>query len=186
MVSADDHARFAANEKQQSASLKAPVTRHCTEPTAVAIVRQSREPSSTSARPLHRRRVPIWKPRLLMYGRIRTRAHRGSARPSRSKPSKARAPTDRVRPAAPRSGFRRSDVAVAFSVALPWQPRFPRVSRSAPVYPAETGATHDFRSCSGSYRGLVRRHVRAGGPSADRTWKHDPVNAVGKFPAAAP
>jgi hypothetical protein len=168
MVSADDHARFAANEKQQSASLKAPVTRHCTEPTAVAIVRQSREPSSTSARPLHRRRVPIWKPRLLMYGRIRTRAHRGSARPSRSKRSKARAPTDRVRPAAPRRAFDDLTLLSRFLWRCHGSLDFLGYRVGAPVYPVETGATHDFRSCSGSYRGPVRRHVRADGPSADR------------------
>ena len=113
------------------------VTRHSTDPTAdhreaiVGTFFDLRSPFASSAN------GSKLETSLPMCGRTRTRARRGLARPGRSKPLKARAPTDRVRPAEPRSAFRRSDVAVAFSVALPWQPRFPRISRGAPVQPAE-------------------------------------------------
>ena len=130
-----DHARFAAREKQQSTSLKALVTNFPLGKFAVATRRQSREPFRPPLALASSAKGSRLETSLLMCGRTRTRARRGSARRGRSKPSKARAPTDRVRLAEPRSEFRRSHVALAFFVALPWQPRFPRVSHNAPVHP---------------------------------------------------
>jgi len=56
----------------------------------------------------------------LRCGRTRTRERRGSGPQDPWRPSRARAPMALARPAALRSGFQRSAVAVA----MPWRPRF--------------------------------------------------------------
>jgi hypothetical protein len=119
-------------------------------------------------------------------GRTRTRRHPGSERQGQWKRPRARAPTVRARPAAPRSGFQRFDG----RVALPWWPRsyFQALSFRAAKRKGNAWFSMMFRGFADA---AGRYSAPSGGPCAVRHMRHSftrkiaqltPVNAVVRFP----